>query len=95
MAKRDLIVNIIEKKVKEDSMEAKRLEDLLERCVVKDVVKEAMTSISWHCTTKMLNLHVAKAHLERTPIALRVVILKTNHLVKQLCRNSKSLMFEF
>jgi len=70
------------------------MEDLLESCVVKDVIKEAMTSISWHCTKKMPNLHVAKAHLERTLIALRVVILKTN-LVKQLCRNSKSLMFEF
>ncbi len=50
MARRDLIMNTIEKKVKEDSMEAQmwaqRLEDLLENCLVKDVVKEAMTSIS-------------------------------------------------
>ncbi len=95
MARRDLIMNTIEKKVKEDSMEAQmwaqRLEDLLENCLVKDVVKEAMTSISWRCTTKKPNLHVAKAHLGRTPIALRVVIFKANHLVKQLYRNSKSL----
>jgi hypothetical protein len=72
-------------------MWAQRLEDLLENCLVKDVVKEAMTSISWRCTTKKPNLHVAKAHLGRTPIALRVVIFKANHLVKQLYRNSKSL----
>jgi hypothetical protein len=74
MARRDFIPNTIEKKVKEDSMEARmwgqRLEDLLESCVVEDVIKEAMTSISWCCTTKRPNLHVAKVHLGRTPIAL-------------------------
>jgi hypothetical protein len=42
MARRDFIPNTIEKRVKEDSMEAwmwgQRLEDLLESCVVKDVI---------------------------------------------------------
>jgi hypothetical protein len=56
VARRDPILHTIEKRVKEDSMEAwlwaQRLEDLLESRVVKDIVKEAMTSISWHYTTK-------------------------------------------
>ncbi len=43
MARRDPIPNIIEKRVKENSMEAwlwaQRLEDLLESYVVKDVIK--------------------------------------------------------
>jgi hypothetical protein len=38
---------MVEKRVKEDSIEAwlwaQRLEDLLENCVIKDAVKEAMT----------------------------------------------------
>jgi hypothetical protein len=77
-------------------MWAQRLEDLLESYVIRDVVKETMTTISWHCTTKRPNFHVAKANIGRTPITLRVVIFKANHLVKQLCRNSKILMsFEF
>jgi hypothetical protein len=50
MAKRDLISDTIEKRVKEDFMEARlwaqRLEDLLESCVIKDIIKETMTSIS-------------------------------------------------
>jgi hypothetical protein len=69
MARKDLVPYTIEKKVKEDSMEAQlwahRLEDLLESCIVKDIIKEAMTLISWHCTTKRPNLHVAKVHLGR------------------------------
>jgi hypothetical protein len=78
--------NTIEKRVKEDSMEAwlwaQRLEDLLESCAVKDVVQEVMTPISWHCTTKGPNLHVAKAHFERTPTTLQATFFRTNHLVK-------------
>ncbi len=74
MARRDLILDTIEKKVKEDSMEAQlwahRLEDLLESCAVKDIIKESMILISWRCRTKRPNLHVAKVHLGRTPIAL-------------------------
>jgi hypothetical protein len=50
MAKSDPISGMVKKRVKEDSMEAclwaQRLEDLLESYVIKDVVKEAMTSIS-------------------------------------------------
>jgi len=80
MAKRDLISSTIEKRVKEDFMEtrlwAQRLEDLLESCVIKDIIKETMTSISWCCTTKGPNLHVAKAHLERTPTTLWATIFK-------------------
>jgi len=74
MARKDLILDTIEKRVKEDSMEAwlwaQKLEDLLESYAVKDVVKEIMTSISCCCTTKGSNLHVAKAHLGRTPTTL-------------------------
>ncbi len=44
MVRRDPIPYTIVKKVKEDSMEAQlwahRLEDLLESCVVKDIIKE-------------------------------------------------------
>jgi hypothetical protein len=74
MAKSDPILGMVEKRVKEDSMEARlwaqRLEDLLESYVVKDVLKEAMTSISWRCSIKGPNLHVAKAHMGRTPTTL-------------------------
>jgi len=56
MARKDPILDTIEKRVKKDSMEARlwagRLEDLLESYAIKDIVKEAMTSINWHCTTK-------------------------------------------
>ncbi len=49
MAESDPISGMVEKRVKEDSMEARlwaqRLEDLLESYVVKDVVKEAMTLV--------------------------------------------------
>jgi hypothetical protein len=73
-ARRDFISYIIKKRVKEDFMEAQlwahRLEDLLESCVVKDVVKETMTSISWSYTTKGPNLHVAKMHFGKTPTTL-------------------------
>jgi hypothetical protein len=86
MARRDPISNTVERRVKEDSMEARlwaqRLEDLLESCIVKDVVKEAMTSVSWRCTTEGPNLHVAKTHMGRTPTALRAAIFRTNHLIK-------------
>ncbi len=44
MARRDPILDMVEKRVKEDSMEtwlwAQRLEDLLESCAVKDMVKK-------------------------------------------------------
>jgi hypothetical protein len=97
MSKRYLILDTIEKRVKEDSMEARlwaqRLEDLLGSCEVKDIIKEAMTSISWHCTTKGLNLHVATAHLRRTPMTLWATIFRIDHLVKQLRGNPKSLMW--
>ncbi len=50
MANMDPILDTVEKKVKENSMEAwvwaQRLKDLLESCAIKDVVKEVMTSIS-------------------------------------------------
>jgi len=63
MAKRDPIPDIIEKKVKEDSMEtqqwAQKPEDLLESYALKDILKEAMTLITWHYTTKGPNMHVA------------------------------------
>jgi hypothetical protein len=63
MAKRDLIPNIIEKRVKEDSMETQqwvqRPKDLLESYALKDKLKETMTLITWHCTTKGPNMHVA------------------------------------
>jgi hypothetical protein len=88
MARKDPILDTIEKKVKEDSMETwqwvQRLEDLLKICALKDLLKEAMTSITWHCTTKGPNLHVAQAHLERSPTTLHVIIFKVDHLVKQL-----------
>jgi hypothetical protein len=88
MAKKDPILDTIEKKVKEDSMETwqwvQRLEDLLKICAFKDLLKETMTSIAWHCTTKGPNLHVAQAHLERSPTTLHVIIFKVDHLVKQL-----------
>ncbi len=60
---------------------AQSLEDLLESCVVKDVVKEAMTSISWHCTTKGPNMHVAKVHIGRIPTALQATIFRIDHQV--------------
>jgi hypothetical protein len=41
---------------------------------------------------KGLNLHVAKARLGRTPTTLRIAIFKTNHLLRQLHRNPRSLM---
>jgi hypothetical protein len=95
MAKNNPISGMVEKKVKEDSMEARlwaqRLEDLLESYVVKDVVKEAMASISWRCSTKGPNLHVAKAHMGRTPMTLQAAIFRVNHLVRQLCRNPMNL----
>ncbi len=91
MARRDLISDTIEKRVKEDSMEtwlwAQRLKDLLKSCVIKDIIKEAMTSISWCYTTKGPNLHVAKVHLGRILTALQAAIFKANHLVMQLRRN--------
>jgi nicotinamide mononucleotide adenylyltransferase len=50
MARRDPILDMVEKRVKEDSMEtrlwAQRLEDLPKSCAVKDMVKEVMTSIN-------------------------------------------------
>jgi hypothetical protein len=50
MARRNLISDTIEKKVKEDSMDAQlwahRLEDLLESYAVNDIIKETMTLIS-------------------------------------------------
>jgi hypothetical protein len=55
MTKIDPILDTIKKRVKVDSMEA-RLEDVLESCVVKDVVKETMKLISWCYTTKGPNL---------------------------------------
>jgi hypothetical protein len=58
------------------------LEDLLESCVVKDVVKEAMISVRWHCAIEGPNLHVAKAHMGRIPTTLQVAIKKINHLIK-------------
>jgi hypothetical protein len=61
---------------------AQRLEDLLESCAVKHVVKGAMTSISWCCTIKRPNLHVAKVHFKRTLMELWVVIFRANHLVR-------------
>jgi hypothetical protein len=71
MARRDPIPNTIEKRVKENSMEARlwtqRLEDLLESYAVKDVIKEAMTLIIWCCITKGPTLHVVKAHFGKTP----------------------------
>jgi hypothetical protein len=74
MARRDPILDMVEKRLKEDSMEAQmwvqRLEDILESYAVKDVVKEVMTLVSWHCTTEGPNLHVAKAHMGRTPTTL-------------------------
>jgi uncharacterized protein (DUF2132 family) len=91
MARKDPILDTVEKRVKEDPMEAQRLEDLLESYVVKDVVKETMTSISWRCTTKRPNLHVVKTHLGKTPMALQVAIFRVDHLVKYLRRTSKNL----
>jgi hypothetical protein len=95
MARRDLILDTIENKVKEDSMEARlwaqRLEDLLESCVIKDIIKETITSISWHCISKGPNLHVAKAHLGRISMTLRDVIFKVDHLVRQLFKNLRNL----
>jgi hypothetical protein len=86
MVRRDPISNTVEKRVKKDSMEAwlwaHKLEDLLESCTVKDVVKEAMTSVSWRCTIEGPNLHVAKAHMGRTPTTLRAAIFRTNPLIK-------------
>jgi hypothetical protein len=42
MARKDPILDTIEKRVKEDSMEARlwaqKLEDLLESCAIKDIV---------------------------------------------------------
>jgi len=93
---RNFILDTIEKRVKEDSMEARlwaqRLEALLESYVVKDIIKETMTSIScWHCRTKGPNLHVAKAHLGRISMTLQDVISKANHLIRQFHRNPRSL----
>jgi hypothetical protein len=68
-----------------------KLEDLLKSCAFKDLLKEAMTSIGWHCTTWGPNLHVVQAHLERSSTTLRVVILRIIHMVRQFQRNSRSL----
>ncbi len=91
MVRRDPILDTIEKRVKENPMEAQlwaqRLENLLESSTIKDVVKETMTSISWCCTTKGPNLHVAKAHLAKTPMALQVAIFRVDHLVRQFRRD--------
>jgi len=74
MAKSDAISNTVEKKVKEDYMEACLWAQRLESYVVNDVVKEAMTSISWRCSIKGPNLHVVKAHMGRTPTTLQATI---------------------
>ncbi len=71
---------------------AQRLEDLSKSYAFKDVLKEAMTLITWHCTTKGPNLHVAQAHLRKSPTTLGTTIFRANHLVRQLRRNLKSLM---
>jgi len=82
MAKSDAILNTVEKKVKEDSTEAHLWAQRLESYVVNDVVKEAMTSISWCCSIKGPNLHVAKAHMGKTPTTLQATTFRVNHLVR-------------
>jgi hypothetical protein len=81
MARKDPILYTIFKKVKEDSMETQQgvqmLENLLENYALKDVLKEAMTLITLHCTTKGPNLHVAQAHIEKNPTTLRTTIFRT------------------
>jgi len=80
MARKDPILDNFFKRVKEDSMETQqgvqRLEDLLENYALKDVLKEAMTLITLHCTTKGPNLDVAQAHIGRSPTTLRTTIFR-------------------
>jgi hypothetical protein len=69
--RRGPIPNTIEKRVKEESMEtqlwAHRLEDLLDSCVIKDVVKEAMASINWCCATKKAKFACGQSTFRKDP----------------------------
>jgi hypothetical protein len=86
MAKRDPILNTIEKRVKDDSMEtrlwAQRFGDLFESCAFKGVLKETMMSISWCCRTKGPNLHVIQAHLKRGLKHYEILFFYAIHLVR-------------